>query len=1214
MTRFKHLAAFLILSCTALLPLTSLAATDSEKQPVLRGPAELMLWVKGDNIKGVANGAPVAQWPDSSGRGYHLTSEGALRPTLTTHGIAGKPALRFTATDNPKASNRMDAPWINQEWHGVTMFVVATNLSGSAWLGTSGGMGDIRFIGGGVQHCNTEAGMDKPFGEQGTDVPLLFSFMEGMDSQGFLHLSTYVDGLLQKTSVSKQHFYSVTMNKTMFGAYADWERALNGLIAEIIVYRGPLTAEQRAVTENYLMSKYKLGGKRSPAPAPWGYPVPAVEKAQTASKSLPPIKAEAPTKRGLLRWFAADQIVKPEPNGPITQIPNLAGDRKPVVSDGPDRPLYIPGSLGNRPVVRFEQGKKQSLNLNLSPGVMEAMTVIVVGRNLRNDGLLDTAPGSPSTLRGNAKGYQFCGIPNWGGGGNPTLDYFPDGQITSLSFECKEDGSAKIASWAHGAAQGRNEVKKETCTTPFKIENMHLGVQDPWYRGDIAEVLIWDRWLSDIERKKAEQYLAEKYSLLLVEDKAAAVARSPYSLRYPRLPSRQSWVHNTFPGKDSWVQGGMWDMTALPDGTVLACSVWDECHKEIGFYKDGKPQMVKAGEPPAADSPFYNKGLFNGHIAALCVDKDYIYAGASGMGKPQIGLRRFQLSDLQEKPFPNTKVGTPVWTVPETPGAWKEFTGMAIAGQTIYAGSQGFNMLRLIDAGTGLEKSAVKLPEQPGRILAVPDTKTLWIALQTKVIETDLDGKATGREIGGVKPAGLALDSKGRLLLAENGDRMQIIYYDISAGAPKEVDTLGEPGGIWKAKRVGEMGPDRFYDLKSVGTDKAGNTYVLCGSELMRGYGPDKKMLWQMEATSFCTVGDIDPASDGDDIHTQNWHHTRRTAVAPGESEWELRGAAFTPSQQEWRDGVSDQNVQIRRLGGRLFKCQLANDLRVWEQLPGAETFVPRALWAFDGREWSRPAFLPKAGLFAWSDLNGDGKGGAGEITNIPAERAFQNEPNYDIFIDSLGGLWEGKGRQGIRHLPMKKLGEHGPIYDAGDVATFPRPPEFVEVNRAQYYPESDTMYISGQTWESAMRNDRNYGWGLIGREIVRYADWSKPTRREVSRMVVPSEVESPRVIAITEKNELCFVGDMTSSVIFVYDTRNGKLMGIVEADRPTFGFANAWIDQSGGLRAFTKKNGEVVLVVEDSGWAKAYVFTLPAELPGRSTSPTPITAKGKIQ
>ncbi len=314
------------------------------------------------------------------------------------------------------------------------------------------------------------------------------------------------------------------------------------------------------------------------------------------------------------------------------------------------------------------------------------------------------------------------------------------------------DGSSKIASWAQGAAQGKNAVGIGTCTAPFMIQDMHLGVQnvhETRYSGDIAEVLVWDRWLSDAEQKKAEEYLSEKYSIPLVKDNAAALARSAYSLKYPRIPSRQTWMHNDLPGKDSWIQGGMWDLTALPDGTFLISSVWDEMHKEIGFYKDGKPVMVPAGDDKKAFSDLYNKGIFHMGNAVHCVDSTYVYAGVSGMSKPKIGLRRFRLSDLQEAPFPGTKADTAVWTIPETPGVWKELTGMAVVGDTLFAASQGFNKLRLIDAGTGLEKSAVELPEQPGRILAMPDKKTSGLRCRRKsskpiLPERPPDGKSAG--------------------------------------------------------------------------------------------------------------------------------------------------------------------------------------------------------------------------------------------------------------------------------------------------------------------------------------------------------------------------------------------------------------------------------------------------------------------------------------
>ncbi|MDQ3458773.1 MAG: DUF1349 domain-containing protein, partial [Deinococcota bacterium] len=87
-----------------------------------------------------------------------------------------------------------------------------------------------------------------------------------------------------------------------------------------------------------------------------------------------------------------------------------------------------------------------------------------------------------------------------------------------------------------------------------------------------------------------------------------------------------------------------------------------------------------------------------------------------------------------------------------------------------------------------------------GRVTSTTTTRTIR--------KLALDGELQDARITDVvNPAALAVDNEGRLLVAEDGPRQQILIYDVS-GAPELVGTLGEEGGIY----AGE--PGRYGDLK----------------------------------------------------------------------------------------------------------------------------------------------------------------------------------------------------------------------------------------------------------------------------------------------------------------------------------------------------------------------------------------------------------------
>jgi hypothetical protein len=456
------------------------------------------------------------------------------------------------------------------------------------------------------------------------------------------------------------------------------------------------------------------------------------------------------------------------------------------------------------------------------------------------------------------------------------------------------------------------------------------------------------------------------------------------------------------------------------------------------------------------------------------------------------------------------------------------------------------------------------------------------------------DGTLTGSKVDGVRPGGIAVDKAGHLLIADNSPgRSQVVVYDVGGSAPKQIGAIGIPGGVWAGPRPGEMGPDRLFEVTALAVDDAGNIAMDLAGHQLREYSPGGKMLWHIEDTCFCTVGDFDPASDASDYYTGVDHYV----YVPGQpvgKDWDWKGITYDRTRFPEMALGSNAAVLLRRINGHLLRYSMTDGLVIHRHDPAGEIFIPcGAYCTLAGKDGDRPKAAPAQGRYIWVDKNGNGLIAADEITQ-PDSTAKPNQPSYNIWVDSKGGIWEPEGRWGMRYTPLSGMTVQGaPIYSFSSQVWIPRPAEFISVNRCVYFPDTDTMYLSGDTWDHPAKP--NESWGNCGREAIRYDDWSKPTRHLVSQMPFPDTAWTLIAMSVVDTSHRLYVGEMGTAVVFVYDTDTGKLLGCLEQDMKVFGRNPGWIDQSCGVRAVTRANGDVVVLVEDSYLEKTIVYRIPA-------------------
>ena len=178
-------------------------------------------------------------------------------------------------------------------------------------------------------------------------------------------------------------------------------------------------------------------------------------------------------------------------------------------------------------------------------------------------------------------------------------------------------------------------------------------------------------------------------------------ARSRWTTRVPQLPRSFSWFGNSFSGKDEWVQSAINGLTVLPDGTVVATCVWDEPHKEIGFYKEGRA---------------VGRGVAGGSSKITYV-APYYYAGLHGMGKLHVGVRRLN-RDLSPAPWPGMKPDE--WPLIDIRAPWLSVRGIGVLAGEIFVTVEGLDEVQGFDVASGRRTRGFPV-KAPGALAIGPE-------------------------------------------------------------------------------------------------------------------------------------------------------------------------------------------------------------------------------------------------------------------------------------------------------------------------------------------------------------------------------------------------------------------------------------------------------------------------------------------------------------
>ncbi|MFZ4506198.1 MAG: hypothetical protein ACOYON_00695 [Fimbriimonas sp.] len=440
------------------------------------------------------------------------------------------------------------------------------------------------------------------------------------------------------------------------------------------------------------------------------------------------------------------------------------------------------------------------------------------------------------------------------------------------------------------------------------------------------------------------------------------------------------------------------------------------------------------------------------------------------------------------------------------------------------------------------------------------------------------------------QPTALAMAKDGQLIVADSGTgpRQQVLFYDVTdAARPKLTRAFGDRGGIGSGT-PGVITPTKFWGIRGVGTDAAGNLYV-AQSEMgtvLRSFTPAGKLRWQLYGAFFCDLAVADPSNDAKDI----WGIQERFAM-----DWskpvgkEATWAAYTLNRSKYPNDprglmhVKQQgehgltSPQIVYLNGKrflftggMFASNFINIFRF-----DGEIAVPSGLiiqWenGLYNTALTWPPNKPKP-VSIWRDTNGDGDYQASEFApNTP-----QVQPG-PFWVDKKGNIWMAYGffRYDLQGLDAKG----NPIYQADKITVLDKPEGVGKVARVVYLDDSDTLVIGEEG--SDMRH--------LSRIVIcpRY----KAGNRKTVSFVPAAGTEAG---CVTAARDYVFTGGWKErGRIGINRLSDGAFVGLLEPNATVGGIDNTgWIDLLTGISAFRRKDGEYLVFVEENYKAKSLIY-----------------------
>ncbi len=703
---------------------------------------------------------------------------------------------------------------------------------------------------------------------------------------------------------------------------------------------------------------------------------------------------------------------------------------------------------------------------------------------------------------------------------------------------------------------------------------------------------------------------------------------------HPSLSYRTSWIGNTWGYADHrWMQIDVQAIAVTPNGDVFTNAPWDEGGGELGQYRNG--ELVRHG------GESHGWGMMGGD--AIAVNDEYVYVAQTVVslgneaakqrptpreGEQWTGVARRSRADIRDGvPFAGQVKfpagGRLAFLLISSYSAKADYAirGLAADETRLFVSNQLDNRVQIFDAQT-MQPIGGFAVREPGRLALAPDG-SLWVIENSRtdgarrVVHRARNG-ARLEELplpAGVVPVDLTLDTRGRLLVADNGVRQQILIFTAASpvaqhGAGMRLSaSFGEERGIY-AGRAGAPGPRRFNGLTGVGVDRAGNIYVSMNGAgprpfgmaastydgaLLESYTPDGTQRFSLQGLLF-----VDGAQfvDGDppSVYSGSKRFTLDLARAPGE-EWSYAGYTadrfrypYDPYFHLYLGGQRGMPM-VRDVGGHrlLYTTDMYSSyLRIYRFAADRETAIPSGLFSRSHIDGAWPPNQPSQGEWIWRDVTGEGDFSPAAFDQNA--NSTDAPPMNGWWIDSLGDVWQGTESQGIRRFPLQGFDRVGnPVYRYSAMQPYPPPAPFNRIARLNYFPADDTMFISGSTPSRPFVQDN---WNGAGSQLARYDHWKsgKPVLRYVIGLPDLGPPDWLSINGFAVAGDYIFAVETRSAIVRVYERGTGRDVGRLAPGKEV-GSTSGWTDVPMPITAHRLASGEYLVLVEEDAHGKALMY-----------------------
>jgi len=389
----------------------------------------------------------------------------------------------------------------------------------------------------------------------------------------------------------------------------------------------------------------------------------------------------------------------------------------------------------------------------------------------------------------------------------------------------------------------------------------------------------------------------------------------------------------------------------------------------------------------------------------------------------------------------------------------------------------------------------------------------------------------------------------------------------------------------------------KFNSITAVGVDAKNNIYVASSpGTILESYTPDGKLNWRLFGLLFVDEADYDVRDDTilytkDHIFSFNYNGPNT-----GGQSWDYVGTTLNPMKYpedfRYKQITFVNGAMVRYVNGK--RLMFCNDMYSdgiliyrWNQQTDGIIAIPSGVFikpvtTIDKQVW--PVNQPGTRYWYWRDANGDGIVDKNEVGNYNTLSGFDYGSNWGWWVDSNGNIWIASEKDGISKIPLVSFDSFGnPIYDVNKQVLWKQHlPKFSAIERLEYHPETDTMFIGGFTPKSTP-----VSWGLVGDVVISFTNWSTNPNQQYSVSIPQDKNNFPKTMTIA--GQYLFVGYVQPGFAFIYDLETG-LQVCCELVCPS----QSWLDFPLSLKAYKRANGDfIVLMEQDGNGSKVNVYQL---------------------